>query len=178
MGALYLVSSKVSPATFAHFSNLVLPLANGRVVGLLEGGYFPTSLAESAAITVRTFLGDPCPELPAPLGPPRKEMADAIRNAKIALKPYWKCFGVRKIPIASHHIHVFYTTFILHQDIPNDWKTETKWLGPTGPPPTEFDPMSPTPPRPKETDEEFERRLAEIIERQDLQVPNAKLAYG
>ena len=72
------------------------PLADGKVVALLEGGYCLTSLAEGAALTVKTLLGDPCTRLPSPLGPPRREMADAIRNSKIALRPYWRCFQVGK----------------------------------------------------------------------------------
>ena len=70
------------------------PLADGKVVALLEGGYCLTSLVEGAALTVKTLLGDPCARLPFALGPPRKEMADAIRNAKIVLRPYWRCFKV------------------------------------------------------------------------------------
>ena len=76
---------QVSPSAFSHLANLVQPLADGKVVALLEGGYCLTSLAEGAALTVKTLLGDPCA---------RKEMADAIRNAKIALRPYWRCFEV------------------------------------------------------------------------------------
>ena len=85
---------QVSPAAFAHLANLVQPLASGKVVALLEGGYCLTSLAEAASLTVKTFLGDPCPRLPSALGAPRKEMADAIRNARVALRPFWKCFQV------------------------------------------------------------------------------------
>ena len=84
----------MSPGAFAHLANLVQPLADGKVVALLEGGYCLTSLAESAALTVKTLLGDPCTRLPSALGAPRMEMADAIRNAKIALRPYWNCFKV------------------------------------------------------------------------------------
>ena len=85
---------QVSPSAFSHLANLVQPLADGKVVALLEGGYCLTSLAEGAALTVKTLLGDPCARLPSALGAPRKEMADAIRNAKIALRPYWRCFEV------------------------------------------------------------------------------------
>ena len=55
-----------------------------------------TSLAEGAALTVKTLLGDPVPRTFADFDkPPRKEMAEAIKMAKIALRPYWKCFEVR-----------------------------------------------------------------------------------
>ena len=44
-------------------------LANGKIAVILEGGYCLKSLAEGAALTLRTLLGDPCPSieaLPAP----------------------------------------------------------------------------------------------------------------
>ena len=60
----------------------VAEAAGGRVCAVLEGGYFPLSLAEGAALTLRsetltsntmrciilhilrTILGDPCPLIP------------------------------------------------------------------------------------------------------------------
>ena len=60
---------EVSPATFAHFTHSLVGVARaggGRVCCVLEGGYFPASLAEGAALTLRQLLGDPCPELPRP----------------------------------------------------------------------------------------------------------------
>ena len=130
---------KVSPIAFAHFTNMVNTVANGKVVALLEGGYFLTSLAEGAALTVKTLLGDPIPSLLDDLSEPCIEMKTAIKNAKATLRPYWKC-----IQIEPHD---------------PDYKPLTDWRGPLGPPPTEFDPMCPTPPRPQQEDEEFEKQL-------------------
>ena len=48
---------QVSPATFAHFAQNLMDVAEaagGRVCAVLEGGYFPLSLAESAALTLRS----------------------------------------------------------------------------------------------------------------------------
>ena len=56
----------VSPACFAHLTHSLKGLAGGRVCALLEGGYFPPSLAEGAALTLRALLGDPVPALPYP----------------------------------------------------------------------------------------------------------------
>ena len=69
---------RVSPATFAHLAHSLGGLAGGRLVALLEGGYFLPSLAEGAALTLRQLLGAPCPALP-PLGPVAGEMEAAIR---------------------------------------------------------------------------------------------------
>ena len=48
--------AQVSPATFAHFAHTLMGVAEaagGRVCAVLEGGYFPLSLAEGAALTLR-----------------------------------------------------------------------------------------------------------------------------
>ena len=48
---------QVSPATFAHFAHTLMGVAEaagGRVCAVLEGGYFPPSLAEGAALTLRS----------------------------------------------------------------------------------------------------------------------------
>ena len=53
---LQLTSAQVSPATFAHFAHTLMGVAEaagGRVCAVLEGGYFPLSLAEGAALTLR-----------------------------------------------------------------------------------------------------------------------------
>jgi histone deacetylase 6 len=92
---LFLRPLQVSPACFAHLLHLVSALARGKVVALLEGGYFLPSLAEAATLTLKTMLGDPCPAMPKMPGKrPCKEMAEAIRNVKAILRPYWKCFQV------------------------------------------------------------------------------------
>ena len=60
---------RLSPACFAHLTYPLMALASGRLAVVLEGGYCLPSLAESAALTLRTLLGDPPPPLPA-LAPP------------------------------------------------------------------------------------------------------------
>lgn len=54
---------EITPACYAHLISPLMALAEGRIAAFLEGGYHLESLAESAAITLRTFLGDPCPLL-------------------------------------------------------------------------------------------------------------------
>ena len=48
------VQSQVSPACFSHLTSLLMTLAGGKVVALLEGGYFLTSLA-GKVITIRNI---------------------------------------------------------------------------------------------------------------------------
>lgn len=52
---------EVTPACYSHLLSPLLSLASGRVAVVLEGGYCLESLAEGAALTLRTLLGDPCP---------------------------------------------------------------------------------------------------------------------
>ena len=60
--------------------------------------------------------------------------------------------------------------------MPADWKAVTKWLGPEGPRPTEYDPMCLTPPRAKDVEEDFERKLRDLIARQEMLIPKFRLA--
>ena len=86
---------RVSPALFAHMVNSLGSLAGGKVVALLEGGYFLPSLAEGAALTLRQLLGAPCPSLP-PLTEVSPEMEASILGAQTCLAPYWQCFANRR----------------------------------------------------------------------------------
>lgn len=72
---------EVTPACYAHLLSSLLTFASGRVAVVLEGGYCLESLAEGAALTLRTLLGDPCPIM-KPLDVPceRFELELSIRN--------------------------------------------------------------------------------------------------
>lgn len=54
---------EITPACYAHLVSPLMSIAHGRVAVVLEGGYCLDSLAEGAAITLKTLLGDPCPLL-------------------------------------------------------------------------------------------------------------------
>lgn len=54
---------EITPACYAHLISPLMTLAEGKIAAFLEGGYHLESLAESAAITLKTFLGDACPLL-------------------------------------------------------------------------------------------------------------------
>lgn len=53
---------EISPACYAHLTHMLMGVT-GTIVVVLEGGYCLASLAESAALTLRTLLGDPVPPL-------------------------------------------------------------------------------------------------------------------
>lgn len=60
---------EITPACYAHLISPLMAVAQGRLAVILEGGYCLDSLAEGAAITLKTLLGDPCPLL-EPLAEP------------------------------------------------------------------------------------------------------------
>lgn len=60
---------EITPACYAHLVSPLMAFAQGQVAVILEGGYCLDSLAEGAAITLKSLLGDPCPAL-EPLAEP------------------------------------------------------------------------------------------------------------
>jgi len=55
---------ELTPQCCPHLIWPLLGLAGGKVAVILEGGYNLKSLAEGAALTLRSLLGDPCPLIP------------------------------------------------------------------------------------------------------------------
>ncbi|XP_015110573.1 histone deacetylase 6 [Diachasma alloeum] len=82
---------EITPAFYAHLLSPLLGLANGKVAVILEGGYCLESLSESAALTLRTLLGDPCPVI-STLAPPSPTITETILNVIYTHKPYWGCY--------------------------------------------------------------------------------------
>ncbi|XP_057185141.1 polyamine deacetylase HDAC10 isoform X2 [Triplophysa rosa] len=80
-----------TPEIFAHLTQLLMPLASGRMCVVLEGGYNLTSLAQSVCQTVQTLLGDPAPELSGLSGPCESAL-ESIQNLRRAHSSYWSCF--------------------------------------------------------------------------------------
>ncbi|OXU23235.1 hypothetical protein TSAR_003178 [Trichomalopsis sarcophagae] len=81
----------ITPACYTHLLSSLLGLAAGKVAVVLEGGYCLKSLAESAALTLRTLLGDPCPMI-QDLVPPCKSIQETILNVIYAHRLHWKCY--------------------------------------------------------------------------------------
>ena len=81
----------VSPATYAHLCHSLQSLAEGKVCVFLEGGYCLSSLAESAAITLRSLLGDPCPQIvPLPSLKLHKSVVESVLDTIWSLRPHWE----------------------------------------------------------------------------------------
>ena len=60
---------EVTPQFYPHLMWPLQVLASGKVAVVLEGGYCLQSLAEGAALTLRSLLGDPCPKTTAAVEP-------------------------------------------------------------------------------------------------------------
>lgn len=84
----------LSPAIYAHLCHSLMSLANGKVCVVLEGGYCIPSLAESAALTLRSLLGDPCPQI-EDLTPLKESLIMSVLDVICVLRPYWKCLRMQ-----------------------------------------------------------------------------------
>ena len=87
----------LSPGCYAHIIRALsgLPGCRGRVLALLEGGYCLSSLAESAALSLASLLGDSPP--PLELTSASEAVWDTVRSVVASLSPYWSCFQVNSI---------------------------------------------------------------------------------
>ncbi|RZF39849.1 hypothetical protein LSTR_LSTR000497 [Laodelphax striatellus] len=85
---------EVTPACYAHLLTSLTGLASGKVAVILEGGYFLKSLAEGAALTLRTLLGDSCPNIES-LPPPSQSIQESILNVIYSHRNEWKCFQLQ-----------------------------------------------------------------------------------
>ncbi|XP_055509051.1 polyamine deacetylase HDAC10 isoform X2 [Leucoraja erinacea] len=79
-----------TPECFAHLTQLLMPLANGKLCVVLEGGYNLRSLSESVCMTIRALLGDPVPPLVGQMAPCISAV-ETIQNVTAVHQPYWKC---------------------------------------------------------------------------------------
>ncbi|KPJ10234.1 Histone deacetylase 6 [Papilio machaon] len=81
---------QVTPACYATLLHLLMSVCPALCV-VLEGGYCLPSLAEGAALTLRTLLGHPPPML-IQTGEPSDSIRESILNCIYVQKPYWRCF--------------------------------------------------------------------------------------
>ncbi|XP_067833888.1 histone deacetylase 6 [Heptranchias perlo] len=79
-----------TPACFAHLTHMLMPLANGKLLLALEGGYNFRSTAESACTCLKVLLGDPCPRLESPFIPCQSAL-ESISAVISVHRRYWKC---------------------------------------------------------------------------------------
>ncbi|KXJ09926.1 polyamine deacetylase HDAC10 [Exaiptasia diaphana] len=96
----------VSPEGYCQLTNMLMGLAGGKVVVILEGGYNLTSVEESMCSCTSTLLGDPCPRLDGNQVPCKSAM-ESIRDVVNSHKPFWKAleFVNIVIPVEDDKTH-------------------------------------------------------------------------
>lgn len=98
----------ITPECFSHMLSPLMALASGKVAVILEGGYCIQSLSDSAAITLRTLLGHPCPRLVENLQEPCTSIKESILNCIHSHRSYWKClqsFETYSVKDSAEDVH-------------------------------------------------------------------------
>ncbi|XP_077568734.1 protein deacetylase HDAC6 [Stigmatopora nigra] len=85
---------RVTPEGYAHMTHMLMSLACGRVLVILEGGYNLTSISDSMAMCTSVLLGDPPPSLVTPLPPPQHAAVAAINEVIRHHAPFWKSLRI------------------------------------------------------------------------------------
>nr|XP_035966801.1 histone deacetylase 6 isoform X2 [Halichoerus grypus] len=87
---------QVSPEGYAHLTHLLMGLANGRIILILEGGYNLTSISESMAACTRSLLGDPPPLLTLSRPPLSGALASITETIQVHRR-YWRSLRAMKV---------------------------------------------------------------------------------
>uniref|UniRef100_A0A3Q0R5B1 Protein deacetylase HDAC6 n=1 Tax=Amphilophus citrinellus TaxID=61819 RepID=A0A3Q0R5B1_AMPCI len=84
----------VTPEGYAHLTHMLMSLAGGRVLVILEGGYNLSSISDSMAMCTSVLLGDPPPALVTPLPPPHHNAVATINEVIRYHAPYWRSLRI------------------------------------------------------------------------------------
>ncbi|XP_066212385.1 histone deacetylase 6 isoform X1 [Saccopteryx leptura] len=87
---------QLSPEGYAHLTHLLMGLASGRIILVLEGGYNLTSISESVAACTRTLLGDPPPLLTLSRPPLSGALASITETIQVHRR-YWRSLRAMKV---------------------------------------------------------------------------------
>ena len=150
----------LSPGSYSHLVCSLASLAYGRLVLVLEGGYCLPSLAESAALSLRALLGDPCPLLGRPPAPLPATL-DSIRGAVTALRPHWPVLSVWRVGEPGH---------------PDTFSPDLSFHPPDGWPPASFPTRDYSPSHDAATRASWERLVCDLVATTELLQPVTKLA--
>ncbi|XP_073496538.1 histone deacetylase 6 isoform X2 [Phyllobates terribilis] len=96
---------RVSPEGYAHMTHLLMGLAWGKVVLVLEGGYNLTSISDSMSMCTRTLLGDP-PPIISDLHAPRPAALHAISSVLGVQQKYWRSLRINSGPSVPSKVEV------------------------------------------------------------------------
>ncbi|KAJ5908684.1 histone deacetylase Hda1 [Penicillium taxi] len=79
----------VNPPCYAHMTNMLMSLANGKVAVCLEGGYNLKSIEKAALSVTKALMGDPPDRLRTTK--PTDAAVTTINRVMAAQAPYWQC---------------------------------------------------------------------------------------
>lgn len=79
----------VTPTCYAHMAHMLSPLANGKLVVCLEGGYNLSSISKSALAVTRTLLGEPPDRIDETK--PTKSGAATVDMVRAYQCRFWPC---------------------------------------------------------------------------------------
>ncbi|KTW28090.1 hypothetical protein T552_01951 [Pneumocystis carinii B80] len=87
----------VTPVGYAHMTHMLMGLAQGKLVTVLEGGYNLDSISSSALAVTKTLIGEPPPELKI------TKVSDAcieiIQKVMLEHSKYWNCMRPRSLEL-------------------------------------------------------------------------------
>ncbi|KAL8834659.1 MAG: hypothetical protein Q9170_003661 [Blastenia crenularia] len=79
----------VTPPCYAHMAHMLCPLANGKLVVCLEGGYNLSSISKSALAVTRTLMGEPPDRIEETK--PTKSGAATVDMVCLYQSRFWPC---------------------------------------------------------------------------------------
>lgn len=159
---------ELTPACYAHLVSPLMPFAHGKIAVVLEGGYCLESLAEGAAITLRTLLGDPCP-LMEPLDEPCESVQDSIYNCIHSHRPFWKSLQTQKL-YNIEEVNNLNPQPELHNVV-------QKFLAPDEPRPERFETRNCYPLQSNETTQRIAERLQQLKTTTNLKFAPRRVCY-
>uniref|UniRef100_A0A7N6BRN9 Protein deacetylase HDAC6 n=1 Tax=Anabas testudineus TaxID=64144 RepID=A0A7N6BRN9_ANATE len=103
----------VTPEGYAHLTHMLMSLAEGRVLLILEGGYNLSSISDAMAMCTSVLLGDPPPSLVTPLPPPHQSAVATINEVIRHHAPYWRSLRIHS-QFRIYFMFVFRTISLLN----------------------------------------------------------------
>ncbi|XP_068213599.1 uncharacterized protein HDAC6 isoform X1 [Palaemon carinicauda] len=84
----------VTPECYGHMTKLLMPLAEGRVVVALEGGYNLNSVSYCMTMCAKALLGDPLPSLPEGLAP-SESAVESLEKVVSMHRKFWSSLDLK-----------------------------------------------------------------------------------
>eukprot|EP00794_Sanderia_malayensis_P006840 gene6840-7608_t len=81
---------KVTPEGFAQLTHLLMGLAEGKIMLVLEGGYNLSTISASMSSCVQCLLGDACPAV-GTMAQVKESAVESILNTVRVQSKYWHC---------------------------------------------------------------------------------------